>query len=189
MIGVAIGGSAGSLDALHGLFGALGVRRASFVVVLHISPTSRSLLASVIGGYTRLPVVEAVDKMPLEAGTVVVGPPDYHVLIERDRRISLSRDPAVHFSRPAIDPLFETVADTFGARAIGVLLSGSNADGAEGLRAIERVRGRTLIQDPASATSPEMPSAGLRACTPTFVGVPAALGRWLAVELGETNDR
>lgn len=185
MIGIAIGGSAGSLDALHALFSSLGVRRASFVVVLHISPTSKSLLPSVLAAYTKMPVCEAVDKMPLEPGTVVVSPPDYHLLVERDRRVALSRDPAVHFSRPAIDPLFETVADAFGDRSIGVLLSGANADGAAGLRAIEKARGRTLIQDPASATSPDMPQAGLAACTPTFVGPPAALGRWLAVELGD----
>ncbi len=186
MIGVAIGGSAGSLDALHTLFSTLGVRRASFVVVLHIGPASKNLLPSVISAYTQMPVREALDKMPLEPGTIVVSPPDYHVLIERDHRIALSRDSAVHYSRPAIDPLFETIADAFGERAIGVLLSGANADGAAGLRAIARGRGRVLIQDPASASSPDMPRAGLAGCSPTFVGVPAALGQWLATELGDT---
>jgi two-component system chemotaxis response regulator CheB len=182
---VAIGGSAGSIDALHALFESLGVARdVAFVVVLHLSPSSRSLLPEVIGAYTGMQVREAIDKLPLEPGVVVVGPPDYHVLIERDRTLALSRDPAVHFSRPAIDPLFETAADAFGARAIGVLLSGANADGAAGLAAIQRAGGRVLVQDPASATATEMPEAGLAACKPDLVAIPAALGRWLAVELG-----
>jgi two-component system, chemotaxis family, protein-glutamate methylesterase/glutaminase len=185
VIGVAIGGSAGSLDALHALFAALAApSTAAFTVVLHVSPTSRSLLPEVIGAYTRMHVREAVDKLPLEPGVVVVAPPDYHVLIERDFTIALSRDPAVHFSRPAIDPLFETAADAFGPRAIGVLLSGANADGAAGLAAIQRAGGRVLVQDPASASAVEMPRAGIVACTPDLVATPAALGRWIAVALG-----
>lgn len=178
---VAIGGSAGALDALRSLFSHLPAELASaFIVVVHIPPTSASLLAQVIGSYTALAVREAVDKLPLAGGTVHVAPPDYHLLVERDRTISLSRDAAIHFSRPAIDPMFESVADAAGPRAIAVLLTGSNDDGAAGVRSIKGRGGRVAIQDPTSAQSPEMPRAGLAACTPDLVGSPDAIGRWLA---------
>jgi two-component system chemotaxis response regulator CheB len=185
MIGVMIGGSAGSLDALHALFSALKtVTEATFVVVLHLSPSSKSLLPEVLGAYTGMSVREAVDKLPLISGTVVVAPPDYHLLIERDLTFSLSRDPAIHFSRPAIDPLFETAADVFGPDAIGVLLSGANADGAAGLRSIQDSGGRVAVQDPATASAIEMPTAGLAACRPDLVGTPRAIGLWLSSLLG-----
>ncbi len=185
MIGVVIGGSAGSLDALHALFSALrGVRGATFIVVLHLSPTSKSLLPEVLGAYTDMPVREAVDKLPLTPGTVVVAPPDYHLLIERDLTCALSRDPAVHFSRPALDPLFQTAADVFGADTIGVLLSGANADGAAGLRTIQEAGGRVAVQDPATATAIEMPTAGMAACTPDHIATPRAIGHWIASVLG-----
>ncbi len=185
MIGVVIGGSAGSLDALHALFSGLTiVMESTFIVVLHLSPASKSLLPEVLGAYTAMPVREAVDKLPLTSGTVVVAPPDYHVLIERDRTLALSRDPAVHFSRPAIDPLFFAAADVFGANAIGVLLSGANADGAVGLRAIQDAGGRVAVQDPTTAQAAEMPTAGIAACRPDLVATPRAIGRWLTSLLG-----
>jgi two-component system chemotaxis response regulator CheB len=185
MIGVVIGGSAGSLDALHALLSGMhAVTEATFIVVLHQSPSSKSLLPEVLGAYTGMPVREAVDKLPLTSGTIVVAPPDYHLLIERDLTFGLSRDPAVHFSRPAIDPLFHTAADVFGPSAVGVLLSGANADGAAGLREIQDRGGRVAVQDPASATASEMPEAGLAACRPDLVGTPRAIGMWLTSLLG-----
>ena len=185
MIGVVIGGSAGSLDALHALFSALGSgARATFTVVLHLSPSSPSLLPEVIGAYTAMPVREAVDKLPLTSGTIVVAPPDYHLLIERDLTLALSRDPAIHYSRPAIDPLFQSAADVFGPNAIGVLLSGANADGAAGLRAIQNGGGRVAVQDPTSASAPEMPTSGIAACRPDLVATPRAIGLWVTSLLG-----
>lgn len=185
MIGVVIGGSAGSLDALHALFSALrSAAEATYLVVLHLSPTSKSLLPEVLGAYTEMPVREAVDKLPLSPRQVVVAPPDYHLLIERDLTCALSRDPAEHFSRPALDPLFETVADAFGKDAIGILLSGANADGALGLRAIQVAGGRVAVQDPSTAVAVEMPMAGIAACRPDLVAPPRALGQWLASVLG-----
>lgn len=182
---VAIGGSAGSLEAIRDLLSAIPANtRAVFTVVVHILPTNESLLSTVIASYTSMPVQEAVDKLPLAAGRVVVAPPDYHMLIEQDHTIALSRDPAEHFSRPAIDPLFESAAHAMGAAAIGVLLSGSNHDGAAGLAALARAGGVVCVQDPASAQAPEMPTAGIAACAPDLVAVPAEIGRWVAAQLG-----
>ncbi|CAN5886370.1 hypothetical protein BH11MYX2_BH11MYX2_07490 [soil metagenome] len=184
MIGVAIGGSAGALDAIHDILGEIPPTvDAVFLIVIHISPTVESLLTSVVGAYTDMTVVEAVDKLPLASRTVVVCPPDYHLLVERDGTVALSRDRVEHFSRPAIDPLLDTAAVAFGSRGIGVLLSGGNADGAAGLAAIHAAGGKTLVQDPASATSPEMPRAALELFTPDLIGSPKAIGRWLASTL------
>lgn len=178
---VAIGGSAGSIDALRDVLAPLPLTTTSAVaIVLHVSPHHPSLLTSVLGAFTSLPVREALDKMPLAPATITVAPPDYHLLVERDRRVSLSRDAALHFSRPAIDPLFESVARAAGRDAVGILLSGSNEDGAAGLQMIAERGGRTAVQHPASATSPEMPAAALARFQPTFVGSPTALGAWLA---------
>ena len=182
---VVIGGSAGALDAIHALLSTIPAGLdAAFAIVVHISPSSESLLAPVISSYTKMPVREALDKMPLAPGSVVVGAPDYHMLIERDHTVALSRDRAEHFSRPAIDPLFDSAAMAFHGDAIGVLLSGSNADGASGLATLAKAGAKVCVQDPANAISPEMPQAGIDACTPDFIATPTALGRWIATQLG-----
>lgn len=185
MIGVAIGGSAGALDAVHDILGEIPPTVAAvFLLVIHISPTAESLLTHVVGAYTDMAVVEAIDKLPLATRTVFVAPPDYHMLVERDGSLALSRDRVEHFSRPAIDPLFDTAAVAFGRRGIGILLSGSNADGAAGLHTMHAAGAKTLVQDPDSATSPEMPRAALDLFKPDLVATPKAIGRWLASHLG-----
>ena len=185
MMGVAIGGSAGALDALHDMLAAMPTTMdAVFLLVIHISPSNDSLLPSVVSNYTRLRVREAVDKLPLEPRTIVVAPPDYHMLIENNFTIALSRDRAEHFSRPALDPTFDSTALAFGKRSFGVLLSGGNADGAAGLATIHAAGGKTAVQEPSASSSPEMPTAGLALITPTFRGTATAIGRWLASQLG-----
>lgn len=182
---VVIGGSAGALDALHDLLLAIpDPLDAAVAIVVHISPTSASLLATVIGAYTSMPVREAVDKLPLEPGSVVVAPPDYHMLVERDLSIALSRDHAEHYSRPAIDPLFDSAAAACKDNALGVLLSGSNEDGAAGLAALAAARSKICVQDPATAVSPEMPRAGIAACKPDLIATPTAIGRWITSQVG-----
>lgn len=176
---VAVGGSAGALEALRELVGVLPAGGPPIVVVLHLSKDYPSLLPSVLRLHTELQVVEAIDKLVLAPGTIVVAPPDYHLLVERELRVALSRDPAVHFSRPAIDPLFESVARAAGPRAVGVLLTGANEDGAAGLHAIHDAGGRAAVQDPGTARAPDMPSSALDRFTPEFVGSPLAIGHWL----------
>ena len=89
---------------------------------------------------------EAEDKEPITPGVAFVAPPDYHLLVEMDRRLSLSSDKAVQFSRPSIDVLFESAADAYGPALIGVILTGANDDGARGLRAIVAAGGVALVQ-------------------------------------------
>lgn len=180
---IAIGGSAGSLDALRALLPALP-RHASAVIVIHIPANQVSLLPEVLGAYTVLPVVEAVDKLALAPGVIVVAPPDYHLLVERDWAVALSRDPVEHFSRPAIDALFQSAAQALGPDVVGVLLTGANEDGAAGLARIQARGGQTAVQTPATAIAPEMPRAALERLTPDLVADPARIGAWLATVIG-----
>lgn len=135
---VAIGGSAGSIEALGEILPALPASlRAAVLVVLHLPREQPSLLCQIFRHRCTLPLREIQDKEPVEPGTVYFAPPDYHVLVNAGRRLALSIDPPVHFSRPSIDVLFESAADWYGPRLMGVLLSGANADGASGLRAVQ----------------------------------------------------
>ncbi len=159
---IVIGGSAGAIDALLTILPALpATLRASVIVALHVQRDKPSLLAQVFGPRCALPVHEAHDNQPLQPGTIVFAPPDYHLLLEAGPRLSLSVGVPVHFSRPAIDVLFESAADLFGERVIGILLSGANSDGALGLAAIEQAKGLCMVQAPDSASSPTMPLAAL----------------------------
>ena len=159
---IVIGGSAGAIDALLTILPALpATLRASVIVALHVQRDRPSLLTQVFGPRCALPVHEAQDNEPLEPGTIVFAPPDYHLLLDTGPRLSLSLDAPLHFSRPAIDFLFESAADLLGQRLIGILLSGANADGAQGLAAIDQAQGLCIVQAPDSASSPTMPRAAL----------------------------
>ena len=113
---------------------------------------------------TTLTVAEVEDKMPIEGGTIFIAPADYHLLVDRGF-FALSTDPPVRYSRPSIDVTFYSVADSYGASSIGVVLTGANADGSRGLRRIFDRGGLTFVQDPLTAESPTMPSAAMR-CVP-----------------------
>jgi two-component system, chemotaxis family, protein-glutamate methylesterase/glutaminase len=167
---IVIGGSSGSLDALAVLLPGIPAPCAvPIAIVIHLPPARPSQLSQVLAARTRLPVREVDDKEPAEPGVVYVAPPNYHLLIERGRTFALSDDEPVHFSRPAIDALFESAADAFGARLAGVLLSGANEDGAAGLAAIQRAGGVVIVQSPADSLSRSMPEAALARTQPDHV--------------------
>lgn len=164
---VVIGASAGGIDALSALLPALRVGTAAAVLVVLHTPRQRpSLLADILKHKCALPVREAVDKEPVEAGTVYLAPPDYHLLVDAGPCIALSIDEPIHYSRPSIDPLFESAADVYRQRLLGIILSGANDDGASGLAAVHRAGGMTWVQDPVTAPSPTMIRAAL-ALTPS----------------------
>lgn len=161
---VVIGASAGALDALSAILPMLPEDfRMPVIVVVHVPPDRPSALAELFGVKCRLAVKEAEDKEPLVGGTVYFAPPDYHLLVEADRFLSLSSDEPVLFSRPSIDVLFETAADALGPSLIAIVLSGANNDGASGLQAVIEAGGTGLIQQPETAFSSAMPEAALRA--------------------------
>ena len=160
---VAIGASLGGLSAIETLLGALPKSyRAAVLIVQHRRADGGSRLLELLRGHSALPVSEPEDKQPLEPGQVYLAPPNYHMLVERGL-LSLSVDPPVAFARPSVDVLFESVADAYGPRAVAVVLTGSNHDGAAGAAAIKRRGGVVLVQDPGSAEAPETPSAALAA--------------------------
>lgn len=161
---VVIGASAGALEALSVILPAVPASfRLPILVVVHIPPDKTSVLAELFAAKCGLKVVEAEDKLPLEAGTVYFAPPDYHLLVETGGSLALSSDEAVLFSRPSIDVLFETAADAYGPGLIGIILTGANEDGAWGLKAVYDAGGVAIVQDPKTAFQDAMPRAAIDA--------------------------
>lgn len=134
---------------------------AAIAVVLHLSPTFESALSSVLARVTPLKVVAAANDIAFESGSVYVGIPDRHLLLA-DHAVVLKRDAKEHFHRPAVDPLFRSAAQVYGARVVGVILSGAGFDGVVGATAIKAAHGLVLAQDPAEARQSGMPHAAIR---------------------------
>jgi two-component system chemotaxis response regulator CheB len=157
-----IGASAGGVEALSELVAGLPADfPAPVIVVLHIPSEHPSLLARILARRGRLPVVNAADGMRAMPGTVYVAPPDRHVLVDREGTLETPRGPRENNHRPAVDPLFRSAALAYGAKAIGVILTGTRDDGTSGLKAIEQCGGTTIVQDPDDAAYPAMPKNAL----------------------------
>lgn len=157
-----IGASAGGVEALQAITRSLHADlRAAVMVVLHLPPDRPSGLAELLAPDCALPVVEALDKQPAPRGAVVIAPPDYHLLVEPDGSLALSIDDPVRYSRPAIDPLFESAAVAYGPRLLALLLTGSSDDGSAGVAAVRRSGGTVWVQDPRTAVASTMPAAAL----------------------------
>ena len=178
---IVVGGSSGGIDALLYMLPALpATLRAAVLVVMHLPRDRPSLLAEIFRHRCGLPRKEAHDKDAIAPGTVYFAPPDYHLLVDAGPRLALSVDAPVHFSRPSIDVLFESAADQYGERLLGILLSGANEDGARGLQAIAAAGGLVVVQDPASASMPAMPHAALARVAVHHVLPPAGIADLLA---------
>jgi two-component system chemotaxis response regulator CheB len=159
---VAIGASAGGVDALSVILPALPASlRVPVFVVLHQPRERPSLLVQIFAAKCRVAVCEAEDKQPVQAGTVYFAPPDYHLLVDRGPQLVLSVDDPVNYSRPSIDVLFEAAADLYGAGLLAVVLTGASADGAAGLAAVQLAGGMTVVQTPETAYAAAMPSSAL----------------------------
>lgn len=177
---VALGASAGGVEALQrtieGLPAALP---AALCVVLHIPATTRSILAEILARKTALAVSQAVDGEEIQPGHVYVAPADHHLVVSEGRLV-LDRGPKENGTRPAIDPLFRSVAAACGPRCAAVVLSGALADGAAGAAAVAASGGVVLVQDPADAAVPSMPEAALLAVPDARIGAAAELGEMIA---------
>lgn len=185
MDAVVVGGSAGGVDALAMLLPALPpTLPVPVIVVLHLPREKPSLLVEIFSRRCALAVQEAQDKAPIEPGTVYFAPADYHLLIDEGPSFALSVDEPVHYSRPSIDVLFETAADVYGEHLLAVVLTGASQDGAEGLAAVHRAGGITVVQEPQEALSPYMPESALRASPVDHVlplaGIAQLIGRLAA---------
>jgi two-component system, chemotaxis family, protein-glutamate methylesterase/glutaminase len=167
---VALAASAGGLTALSQLVSGLpGDFQPAVVVVQHLDPRHRSLMADILSRRTPLRVKQAEEGDCLTSSTVYIAPPNKHLLVNPDGTLSLAQTELVHFVRPSADLLFESVAASFQERAIAVVLSGTGSDGAMGSRAIKKMGGTVIAQSEASAEFPGMPNAAIGTGSVDFV--------------------
>jgi two-component system, chemotaxis family, protein-glutamate methylesterase/glutaminase len=167
---VALASSAGGIAALSEILGSLpGEFPAAIVVVQHLDPRHRSLMADILRRRTPLEVVQAAEGDHIRAGTVYIAPPDRHLLVNANGTLSLSHSELVHFVRPSADLLFESVAASYRTRAIAVVLTGTGSDGSMGIGAIKKMGGTVVAQDQASAEFSGMPGAAIRSGNADFV--------------------
>lgn len=167
---IVIGASAGGISALMTILVTLPAHfRIPIIIVLHMPDTRESRLVEVFQHHMEINVMTAEDKDRIQQGRVYFAGSGYHLSIERDRSFSISCEEPLHFSRPSIDILMCSAADTYGLGLIGILLTGANQDGAVGMKAIHAAGGITIIQDPAQAEIAVMPQSALNLFTPDFI--------------------
>ncbi|MCM8539031.1 MAG: chemotaxis protein CheB [Lentisphaeraceae bacterium] len=159
---IVIGASAGGLKAMMAILGSLNeLLPVPVFVAQHRSQQSNNYLEELLNQFGTTRVKEAEDKMPIEKGILYLAPPDYHLLIENKNYMALSLDEPVNYSRPSIDVLFESAAEVYKDKLIGIVLTGANSDGTAGLKEIKSAGGLTIVQDPKTAHVATMPESAL----------------------------
>jgi len=165
-----IGGSAGSLEVLMKIFPRLPLNESfAIVIVLHRKSSEDTLLEELFALKTLIPVKEVEDKTPIEPGFIYIAPSDYHLLFEKNGLLSLDISEKINFSRPSIDVSFESAAEIYGSSLVGILLSGANADGTDGLIAIKKFGGTIIVQKPESSKIPFMPRNAVLNTSPDYI--------------------
>jgi len=169
---IVIGVSSGGMNALKFIFSVLPSGFSiPIIIVQHISAHSNNEWIELLNEKSNLIVKEADEKEKIESGKVYVAPANYHLLIETDKTFSLTIDEYVNYARPSIDVLFESAADAYREKLIGIMLTGSNNDGAKGIKRIKELGGMVIIQDPKTAESSTMPAAAIATCLSGRQGV------------------
>ncbi len=167
---IVIGASYGGLEAIKCILNELPRKfKTPVIIVLHIGNNNISSFLSLLNRNENLTVKEAEEKESIKAKTIYFAPPNYHLQIEDELSFSLSTAEKVNFSRPSIDVLFETAAWTFKHKLIGILLTGSNSDGSEGLKTIKEYGGTTIVENPETAFAKTMPQSGIKKSPPNFI--------------------
>lgn len=167
---VVIGVSSGGMEALNQIMSQLSHNFAlPVVVVQHQHPHADDFLARYLDEHCQLNVKQAEEKEKISPGTVYIAPANYHLLIEHDATFSLSVSERVNYARPSIDVLFETAADVYGSKVIGIILTGANNDGSLGIKTIKAYGGLAIVQKPETAEAQEMPRAALEATPVDYV--------------------
>jgi two-component system chemotaxis response regulator CheB len=177
---VALASSAGGIAAIGHILGSLPAGfPAAIVVVQHLDPRHRSLMAEILRRRTPLEVLQAAEGDMIRPGTVHIAPPDRHLLVNGDGTLSLTQSELVHFVRPSADLLFESVAASYKERAIAVVLTGTGSDGSLGIGAIKKMGGMVIAQDQESAEFFGMPAAAIKSGYADFIlrldEIPSAL--------------
>lgn len=167
---VVIGVSSGGMNAMKVMFSLLPKEfNTPIIIVQHISSQSENLWIRLLNDKSNLYIKEADEKESIEHGKVYIAPPNYHLLIERNKTFSLTIDERVNFARPSIDVLFESAAEAYKNKLIGVILTGSNNDGTNGLKRVKEYGGLTIVQDPATAESNYMPTSAIAAMQMDYI--------------------
>jgi two-component system chemotaxis response regulator CheB len=167
---VAVAASAGGLTALIEVLTDLPADfKAAIVVVQHLDPRHPSLMAEILSRRTVLKVIQASEGDKLTPGTVYIAPPNNHLLVNGDGKVSLSQSEMVHFLRPSADLLFESVAASYQERAIAVVLTGTGTDGSMGVEAIKKMGGTVIVEDPKTAEFSGMPAAAIKTGNVDFI--------------------
>ncbi len=166
---IVLGASAGGLPIIKDIIRHLRVDTPPLIIVQHLSHLHEPSYIEHLSELGVVRVKEADEKEAILPGTVYLAPGNYHLLIEPDRTFSLSTDDRVNYARPSVNVLFESAAEVYQYRLLGVILSGGNSDGAEGVVRIKAFGGRVYVQDPNTAEVPSMPEAAIRAVTPDLV--------------------
>ncbi len=178
---IVMGLSAGGLDVLETVFPQLpDVLSIPIMIVQHRGKSQDNYICRHLARFCSCDVKEAEDKMPVKPGSIYIAPSDYHMMVEMDQTLSLSVDPPVNFSRPSVDVLFETAAEVYKERLVGVVMTGANDDGSMGLKKIKQFGGLLVVQDPKTATAPQMPLATIDAADVDHILTVEDIGKFLA---------
>lgn len=167
---IVIGVSSGGLNAMKIMFSLLPKDfNTSIIIVQHIGAHSDNQWIKLLNDKSNLFIKEADEKEIIEKGNVYIAPPNYHLLIEKDKTFSLTIDERINYARPSIDVLFESAAEAYKDKLIGVILTGSNNDGTKGIKRIQEYGGLSIIQDPKTAESAYMPASAIAAIKPDYI--------------------
>lgn len=167
---IVIGVSSGGMNAMKIMFSLLPKDfNIPIIIVQHIGANSDSLWIKILNDKSNLIIKEADEKEKIEKGKVYIAPPNYHLLIEMDKTFSLTVDNRVNFARPSIDVLFESAAEAYSTKLIGIVLTGSNNDGTNGLKRIKECGGLAIVQDPETAESSYMPASAIAATKTDYI--------------------
>jgi two-component system chemotaxis response regulator CheB len=186
---VLIGASAGALEAVQTLLPSLRCRTTAYILVMHLPAASVDEHVVQLRARCPLPLKLAQDGEAVRPGIVYFAPGGRHLVVGHDESFELVNGPLVNYARPSIDVLFESAADTWGRRTVGVILTGSNADGAKGLKEIGAAGGLTLVQNPDGAKAPYMPTVAIRTAPPSAVLSLAAMAQLLEAWADEEAAR
>ncbi|WP_028979048.1 chemotaxis protein CheB [Sporocytophaga myxococcoides] len=168
---IVIGGSWGGIDAVIKILSELPSDfKPTMIIALHRPKNVVNSLEGILKKYSKIPFSEPYDKEEIRLNHVYLAPSNYHLLIEKNKIFSLDVSAPVNYFRPSIDVLFESAAEVYGKFLAGVLLTGANKDGGDGMKTIAGKGGFTIVQDPSTAASGIMPSAALRLIKPDFLG-------------------
>ncbi len=185
---IVIGVSSGGMNALSSLFSALpGNFSIPIIILQHIGARSNNQWIKLLNKKTAVIIKEAEEKEKIENGNAYVSPPNYHLLIERDKTFSFTIDERVNYARPSIDVLFESAAEAYKTKLIGIILTGSNNDGARGMKRIKECGGLIIAQDPETAESSYMPASGIAAVKMDYI-LPLQGISELLIKIDKQND-